>query len=461
MLRMGCKKEIVTVLSIVDGYEICQFSNGIVVFCKCGKQIVAEYRDKVEPLSLNPHKEIEHEWCTECWNEVPLKTIRRFAWIEKQRLKPLPKRRVEHLQYESIEEIPNYTDYLNKFGEVRRENVEGRFDLNEKEHQDALICLYRHWVQDDNYFALECKTDKATTYHAVKCSKRGNDVDMRYAERKLKWVATDISPYTDYDQTRALKLTVTIDPKKYNNDINKAWEVLGDQWNRFLSVLKKRYGCFEKNAKGETVWNGIHPFRSWECHESGFPHIHAVICFEEKKWLVVGKIPDKYGVPKWRIPTNMAREIASGWKLGFLDVQAIVPESVDDDIEDIVWYILKTKNEGDYRSIELWSRKRLLTLAVMWYLGKQSWSASWKLRQKPDLKSDSKIIQTDIEGNELFVCGENVRWRFLGMIRRADTELSGDEWEKIYPDPPDWLEEAWMPKRMRSLSSPLRDLGFA
>jgi len=441
---MGYEEEYGTILSIVDGYEICQFSNGIVVFCKCGKQIVAEYKDKVESFALNPHKEIEHEWCTECWHEVPLRTIRRFARIEKQRLKPLPKRRVESLRYESIEEIPNYTDYLNKFGEVRRENVEGRFDLNDKEHQDMLICLYRHWLKDDNYILLECKTDKATTYVAKKCSKRGNDVDMRYAERRLKWVAANISSYADHNQTRALKITPTLNPKKFNNDINREWDIGGKHWNRFISALKKKYGKL-------LTLKGV------EAHKSGQPHMHTIICFKKKRWLVVGQ--DDKG--KWRIPYAMKSELQRLWKLGFIDVQAIVPESVDNDIEDTVWYILKTKNEGDYRSIELWSRKRLLTLAIMWYLGKQGWSASRELRQKPDLKSDSKIIQTDIEGNELFVCGENVRWRFLGMIRRADTELSGEVWKKIYPNPPDWRDDVWIPKQMRSVSSPLRDMGFA
>lgn len=356
----------------------------------------------------------------------------------------------ESLNHETISQIPSFDDLdlwdcLNSHGEVRTENVKDRFDLNDPEDRIKLIRLYMEWVRQNDYIVLECELDNEKTYHVKKCSKRGNDVDMRYAERRLKHVGLCISGYADYDKTRALKMTMTIDPSRYGHDINAAWKTLGEELNRFRSTLIKRYG-------------DVLMVRGFESHESGYPHIHAIVCFKKQRWIVVGK--DKND--KWRIPYSMKKEIEDLWGLGYLDIQAIVPESVNKAIEDSVWYIIKSKKEGDYRSIETWSMKRLLTLSIMWYLGKRGWSASRELCKKPDdLKSNYKIIQTDIEGNDLFDCSNRAKWRFVGMIRGLDIDLDPNVWEKIYPKPPDWLNQCWTPKRMKSVSSPLKDMGFA
>jgi len=303
---------------------------------------------------------------------------------------------------------------------------------------------------DDNYIFLECEQNNQKTWIAVKASKRGNDKDMYRTEKELRYVSRNIEPYAHYDSTRALKIVVTIDPKRFNNDIESAWVKLGSEFNRFLSVLKRRYG-------------DVSVLRSWESHDSGYPHIHAIVCFEKKRWLVVGKIPDKNGCEKWRIPKEDKDQIEQKWKLGFLDVQAIVPDSINDDIEDSVWYIVKSKKEGDYKRAETWSRKRLLTLAIMWYLGRQGWSCSRKLRRKPDdSKSTKGIIQTDLENNELFETSNRPKYTFVGMVRGHDIGLGHDVWVKIYPDPPDFLDDETIVFRPRQyLPSTTRDMGFA
>jgi len=299
---------------------------------------------------------------------------------------------------------------LNAYGEIRRRNVVGRFDLNDPDDQEKICRCYIDWLVDNNYILLECESDGKKTYIVKKCSKRGNDVDMRYVEKRLRHVATNIEPYAHYDSTRALKIVVTVNPERFNDDIESAWMELGREFNRFVSVLKRRYG-------------DVSVLRSWESHSSGYPHIHAVVCFESKRWLVVGRLPDKNGHEQWRIPTAMSREIASGWGLGFLDVQAVVPDSIDEDIEDSVWYLIKSRREGDYRDVETWSKKRLLTMAITWYLGLRTWSSSRKLCRRPDLIRDSKIIQTDIEGNDLFDCTTRPKFKFVGMVRGRDIDL--------------------------------------
>jgi len=148
--------------------------------------------------------------------------------------------------------------------------------------------------------------------------------------------------------------------------------------------------------------------------------------------------------------------------LGFLDVQAVVPDSIDEDIEDSVWYLIKSRREGDYRDVETWSKKRLLTMAITWYLGLRTWSSSRKLCRRPDLIRDSKIIQTDIEGNDLFDCTTRPKFKFVGMVRGRDIDLDGDVWIKIYPEPPDFIDDETVIFRPRQhLPSTIRDMGFA
>ena len=350
----------------------------------------------------------------------------------------------------SLEDL-NLEGFLNKHGEVRLENVRGCFDLNAPEDREKVCALWKHFVQDDDFYGLrreetlelndEIKT--ITTTYWLKACKRGNDIDMHRTEARVKNVGINVLPYVDHswncDYTRALKLTLTVDPTVFNHDILQAWLSIGKEWNRFISVLRKRYGKVEF-------------IRSWEAHESGMPHVHAELCFKEKRWLV---IMDKSNVP--RIMYEEKLELQDAWRLGFVDVQATIRGSLSEDIEDIIWYIVKSKQEGDYKNIETWSKKRILTLAILWYLGKRGWSVSKGLNWRPnaDLTSAPEVIQTDLSG---IAMKSIVKWSFIGMIKHRDTDIETDVWCKIYADPPDWEEKAWLPKRMRRRKSTLQDM---
>jgi len=125
-------------------------------------------------------------------------------------------------------------------------------------------------------------------------------------------------------------------------------------------------------------------------------------------------------------------------------------------MEEVVSYVLKSRATQDYRHIEDWPWKRRLTIGITWLLRKRAWSVSkWLVTEaeaiaeerKADL-TPSSIIQTDLYGDVIPV--QLQTWEFVGMVRRADTEIGPDEWTKIYPGPPPWLEKVWMPHGMRS-----------
>jgi hypothetical protein len=46
------------------------------------------------------------------------------------------------------------------------------------------------------------------------------------------------------------------------------WEEVGQDFNRWISAMRRRYGK-------------ISILRSWESHEDGYPHIHCVLLFDE------------------------------------------------------------------------------------------------------------------------------------------------------------------------------------
>jgi hypothetical protein len=328
-------------------------------------------------------------------------------------------------------------DYRNHFGEIRLKNVVGRLSLDDPENVRKLNALYSDWVLDDDYILLEFTVDDVKTIHALKASKRGNDVEQDRAEKRLRNMALVLLPYAGFGKTRLLNVTMTFGSAVTGGSIDQAWQRVREDWNRFLSALRKRYGR-------------ILVIRSWEAFKKGYPHIHAILAFEDASFDVVF---DKKG--KTRIRYEEKRSIAGLWH-SYVDVRAVCPDGVSSSVENVLWYMIKSKREGDYHNMENWSYKRKLTLATLWYLRLRSVGVSKKLREDAaalEAASESisapSITQTDLEEIMITIAKNSpVTVKFLGMVKRKDTEIDSDVWEKLYSGPPPWMAKAWMPGKM-------------
>lgn len=367
------------------------------------------------------------------------------------------------------------SEFTNDYNEVRLSRVRNpcdsktRLRLNQQLSRERLIRLYQEWVLDDNYLCLK-RTDQNqdVEYQVHKARKRGNDKDAYRINRQLKTLKDGILKYTNRGErlrhTNAVYVTGTIDPRLVDEDLEYAWQYIGYWFNLFLSNLRKKLTVptveiYEEDGKPKVREVRSQPkiriLRSWESHESGWPHFHAVICFDcgpraQLHWPIF-----QDSNSRWRIEDKQVLE--DSWPYGWIDVLALTPGTVEKNLENVIWYVGKNLSEMDYRLVNSWPIKRLLTQSILWYYGKRSYSISLDLVKMndgiaaADLKKRSSIIQTDLDGNEILT--PIFTWEFVGLVRRRDTELKADDWVKTYSDPPDWWDSCWKPHSSRRSSA--------
>ena len=339
---------------------------------------------------------------------------------------------------------------------ARQSLVAGRLDLNAPVDVEILTRLYSMWVQDDmgiilkktNLYRDSQGLDGAVTYEWMKARKRGNDVDTTRTESRLRHVAENVREFAVNEHpgrkqpyTRSIYVTLTYDPSRFGGDVNLAWENIGRDWNLFLSKLRVEFKGYEVGVKdgeivGRDVPDVVTVLRSWEAHESGWPHIHAILCFRDTKFKVFrdGNFVD-------RIDEKDA--VAGCWEHGFIDVQAVLENTVDRRISDVVNYVVKGKDAPDYRDVEQWPRKGLLTQAILWYRGARAYSVSRSLAVRVRLDSVLRITQKTFSEHDIDLLAST--WEFVGLCRTIHTDLDSDDWYLSLKAPPDWLDYAWKP----------------
>jgi hypothetical protein len=130
---------------------------------------------------------------------------------------------------------------------------------------------------------------------AIKCSKRGNDVYRNRVYRRFKQLASLVEQIIFFNRksrrinqkTRAMFVTLTYDTKLCSFD--KAWKNIGDEFNRFMSFIRKNFGK-------------VACCRVFEAYENGYPHIHCILLFEEKETIKIlnESFPEQFSViPKF------------------------------------------------------------------------------------------------------------------------------------------------------------------
>lgn len=343
----------------------------------------------------------------------------------------------------ALNEYTNECDLnlFNSAGLIRLCKVKKEIDLDKPEDTEFVVNLYKNWVAEDEYMGFENK--KTGEWIFLKCSKRGNDIYQNRVEESLKGVLKllhakiNISNVNDNEKDRNLKSTngleivLTYDTKLKSK--SRAWLDVGNECNRFLSNLRKQYGKIAK-------------VRSWESFENGYPHVHMAVIFKDKKFLIkqhVAKKGKNKGKITWRLRYYEQKEkIAKYWHSD-VDIQGIT--DLEDSIKNVLWYILKN-NDVNYKDMESWGRKELLTMASMWYFRKKSYSVSGEftdLIQTVCSFQTQRILQLDLMGEviEKFID----EWEFKGIIPRKKAEIESAEWCKLFKVKPGWADALVMP----------------
>ena len=270
---------------------------------------------------------------------------------------------------------------------------------------DEIIDNYLAWVSYNEYMVFQGEHIHTgeKRYKAVKCSKRGNDVYNWRLKERFNWV-DDVPDATFFHykdrskrhKTRALFVTLTY---ARNLRLDQAWEVIGEDYNRWVSRVKRRFG-------------GVQIIRVWEAQQDGFPHIHAIMIFESKEWDAF----HSNGV--WRVQGKASLE----WDHGFTDVEALA--SVRGGIRYVIKYINKLHDVGFVRWVDddsssglsgLVSRASDLTVALMWIFHKRAFSVSGgfldliRTMRNSNIDGSSGFLEVDLEGSPVWV------WHLVGF----------------------------------------------
>jgi hypothetical protein len=279
-----------------------------------------------------------------------------------------------------------------------------------------LVSKYREWVDFDEYLVL--KKENVWTFEtegklAIKLSKRGNDV---YAARIQKRVDALLELADKYGSTPAvssdkwthvLEMDLTYDPNLCSRD--QAWIRIGEEYNRFIQACRGRYGK-------------IQAVRTWEAFKNGYPHVHALLVFEDYAWRVF----QYHG--KLRIRGK--HELENLWH-SFIDVQS--PYDLEGAIGYAVKHVMKVHSRevsleyghddvGDYSHHDL-------TLALLWLFRKRAFSISGRMGKtlydliKRKHNSNVRLVQIDILDEEPVS-----EWVVLGFSTPGELGLSGVPW---------------------------------
>jgi len=202
--------------------------------------------------------------------------------------------------------------------------------------------------------------DEYSGYSAfVKCSKRGNDVYKKRVRDKFKFF--DQLPNVVFfneewgrKTSPMLFVTLTVDPSRYT--LKEAWESISQEFNRFETLLKQKYGHFVK-------------FRVWESHKNGYPHIHVCYYFLNH-WFMLFEHwseADSASEPKrtWRCSNKVRESIKKMWSMGWnVDIQGV--QDTLKAMSEVQKYVTKS----------IWSEKADKTNAMLTLFRKQSYHIS-------------------------------------------------------------------------------------
>lgn len=250
---------------------------------------------------------------------------------------------------------------------------------------------------------LDLKTNTTETELSIhKSIKRGNREYIKAIKNKLQpFLDQEPRIFFDHDdrvkRTNALHIILEYDATSYS--LGEAWFYVGVDFNRFLSNLKKHFGKF------------VH-IRAWHGHDSGYPHIDVIIYFNNFEFSAVKWYDKKQDKISFRIHPKQKtkyhgkycrQSIKDAWSHGYVDIECV--DSMGGAFKDLMKYVTKELDGGAY----------VLTNAMVWYFGKQSFGIS----QSRDIIDDKGNIIGHKKGFVESVWGTT---NSIGLAEPTDTD---------------------------------------
>ncbi len=358
----------------------------------------------------------------------------------------------------------DWKDYYS-IAKIRKcQDLQEKFNLDENDLK-KIVDKFISWSKKPTYLMFRnIKTGKLV---AALASKRGNKIYEHLLHKKLDEQLKFMEGKEFHKKILRPKLvngfrvnnnkisnvafiTLTCDPKKYNNNRTMAWLNFEKSYNNFINSFRKRFGkCWIMKAVEST--------------ESGYPHIHLLVItkkefrvYKPKRRKCSNKNCKEYfsvdsqesfircphcgsNVPHpYRM--KLKKQINHYWG-GIWDV--VIPNSEQIEkkeegsmgfIED---YIFKDMLKA-YTNPKGRSYKNKLSLALGWIFGKRCYSISGA-GILADLITDTSITQTQIK-EKLEKLGKK-EYEFIGFLDlKINSGLSPPISMEIKPDDPDYKD---------------------
>jgi hypothetical protein len=334
----------------------------------------------------------------------------------------------------------HYPDLVNDRGLVRLSRARDCFLGDLESLMDVGEKAFCYWRDQAEYMVLKKeyvghRKDVEDQWLALKCSKRGNDVYQRRIKTRLDWLNREIPDQKFFEikdfqvgkdvKTSLLWITLTCDTKR--SSIIEAWENVGEDYNRFISALRRKYGH-------------VSVLRVWESYENGYPHIHAIMVFDDVKFSVFPWWDEDKGKMKLTFRIQEKDEISSLWH-SYVDVQAVSSTSA------LFTYLKKhqekiilglsgdiQEGEGSRVGFDLENVKGLRTLFLSWLFRKRSFSVSGDFREKL-LDLISHLHNSNMLKRQIDLFGDVVpEWiyHFIGVYSGERLGIPSGIWVKRF-----------------------------
>jgi hypothetical protein len=283
------------------------------------------------------------------------------------------------------------------------------FSIDQDVDFQELQAFYRKWRDFIEYVVIQKQTGNLRIKGevnretlAIKCAKRGNDVYWwRVGKRLSSFQGLEdhafFNPHSNIKVSSVLFVTLTYDVKKAT--IREAWETIGEDYNKWIRNLRKKFGR-------------ISYLRCWEASRRGYPHIHVLMMFHDYTFKIT-RINGKYRI--------LEKEAFEKSYHSFVDVQAI--REMKRGIQYVTKYLTKTIHENQTQT---------LTLALCWLFRKRSFAISGDFHKLIVTTTKSRIlVQVDLHGVEIDL---KVEWIFIGIFSAKRLGLDRNEWWKTITD---------------------------
>jgi hypothetical protein len=296
-------------------------------------------------------------------------------------------------------------------GYLRELAEKGIFDIHD------IVRKYESWVLEDRYMVMAHEREAWVSdagemeYIALKCAKRGNDVYVSRVASRLYGIGRNVPDiqhnFRENPFTSMLFVTLTYDTKLCS--FSEAWKRIGVEFNLYRANLRKKYGKFSV-------------MRTWESYENGYPHVHAILIFEKKRFRVFPSYEqNRKGELKlvWRI--HEKEEFEPYWH-SWQDINAVY--NVRGGLNYLKKYILKC---AEYSHDD---KKGKQTLAMCWVFRKKAFYVSGQFRKAlSDLitslcSSKTHKTQVNLFGSEL----KSNPWKVLGFIGASLLDFDVEIW---------------------------------